>query len=178
MIWNSKTHSFHPIFCQTRLSTIAAPTSFGQKGEGRRAARPTWTSPRSSPSPARRSNGCWAGSRETRKRNGRKRPWMLWLRNWKRRRELWRSWRGLSAARVRSVTVWQSPAHWMDGCRCPIGKVCRMSFIAGCGAGPTCSPTTSWRPWSAVSSRLAPNRRTCVSTPTTTNEWTVQVSDI
>lgn len=151
-------------------------TSFGQRGEGRRAACPAWTSPRCSPSPARRWSGCWDGSRETRRRSGPRKLWTLWSKSWKRRRGPWRSWRGLSAARASPATAWRSPAPWMDGCRCLTGKACHTSFTAECGAGPTSSPTMSWRPWSAASTRSAPSRRTCASIPTTTNEWTVQVS--
>lgn len=143
-----------------------------------RTVCPRWMSPHSSHSPALQSNGCSDGSRETKKRSGQKKPSMLWLRNSKRRREPWRSWNGLSAAPGSPVTVWQSLVHWMDGCRCPTGKACHMLFIAGCGAGLTCSPTMNWRRWSAASTPLAPSKRMCASTPTTTNGLTAQVRNM
>lgn len=41
---------------------------------------------------------------------------------------------------------------WMAGCRCPTGRGSRMSSTAACGGGPTCTATTSYGPWSSVSS--------------------------
>lgn len=75
------------------------------------------------------------------------------------------------------VSVWQFLGRWMGDCRCPTGRVFRMSSTAGCGAGLTCSPTTSWNPLNAASSPLAPNRRTSVSTLTTTGVWRLQVQE-
>ena len=73
------------------------------------------------------------------------------------------------------VVVPLSAGHWMAACRCPTGRACPTSSTAGSGAGPTCSRTTSSRPWTAASSPSAPSRRTSASTPTTTAAWRHQV---
>lgn len=138
---------------------------------------PLWTSPRSSLSPARQSSDCWAGSKATKKRSGQRRRWMRWSRSWRRKRVLWRSWRGLSAAPVSQATVSLSPARWMEGSRCHTGKGCLTSSTAAYGVGPTCSHIMSSRPWSVASSLLELSRKMCASIPTTTRGWTVQVSD-
>lgn len=67
---------------------------------------------------------------------------------------------------------------WMDVCRSLTKKVFLMWFTVACGAGQTCSPIMSWGPLTTVSLPFTPRRMKCVSIPTTTRGWRLQVSEL
>ena len=140
-----------------------------------RPCTPPRPSPHSSPSPVRPWSVSWAGSRATRRRSGPRRPWTPWWRSWRRRKGPWRNWRKHWVARDRPQNVWPFHARLTGGYRCRTAKASLTSSTAACGAGLTYSLTTSWRPWTAVSSPSAPSRRTSASTHTTIDVLKLQV---
>lgn len=131
--------------------------------------------PACSPSQAQQSSAYSAGSKEMRRKNGRKRPWTRWWKSWRRRKVPWRTWRKLWAALGSPASVLPFQDHWMADYRFPTGKVCLTLSTAECGVGQTSSPTMSSSPWRCASTRLVPNRRRSASTHITTSEWRVLV---
>ena len=72
---------------------------------------------RSSASHLPLSRDCWAGNKEMKRRNGRRKLSTLWWRSWRRPRERWRLWNMLWVILELSPSVSLSPGVWMVGCR-------------------------------------------------------------